>query len=294
MNEKNKSIIASFSLAIIALVWGTSYAIMKDTLDVVEPFTIMTIRFVGAVIILSIIYIKKILNIKVKDLKNGCIIGFTMFGAFFTLIIGMQHTAVSKQSFLIGSFVVMVPFLRWLINKKKPDIFAIIGASCALIGLGMLTLGGIDGINKGDIYSLFCAFFFALHMITIEKYCNSSDPIILSIVQFAVTGLIFLFLSYSFESFDFSVIKHAKISIAYLVIVSTVIAFVAQNIIQKYISATSTALILTLESAFGSIFAVYYLNEKMSLMMIIACLIIFLGIVTQETKWNFIRNIRSW
>ena len=114
-------------------------------------------------------------DIKINDIKNGTIIGFTLFGAFFTLIMGIQFTTVSKQSFLVGSFVVMVPFLRWLINNKKPDIYSILGAIFAFIGLGMLTLGGLDGINKGDIYSLFCALFFALHMITIEKYCHSSD-----------------------------------------------------------------------------------------------------------------------
>lgn len=294
MNEKKKATIASISLALIALVWGTSYAVIKDTLNIVEPFTLMTIRFIGAIIFLSIIYIRKIIKIKLIDLKNGSIIGLTLFGAFFTLIMGIQHTAVSKQSFLVGSFVVMVPFLRWLINNKKPDVYAIVGATFALFGLGLLTLGGIEGINKGDIYSLFCALFFALHMITIEKYCNHSDPIILSIIQFAVTGIIFTFLSYYFESFDFSVIKNAKFSVAYLVFLSTIIAFVAQNIIQKYISATSTALILTLESAFGSMFAVYYLNEKMSFTMVFACMIIFLGIVTQETKWNFVKNYRKF
>lgn len=294
MDEKKKTRIASLSLALIALAWGTSYAVIKDTLDIVEPFTLMTIRFIGAIIFLSIIYIKKIMRIRLIDLKNGTIIGLTLFGAFFNLVMGIQYTAVSKQSFLVGSFVIMVPFLRWLINKKKPDIYAIIGATFALLGLGLLTLGGIEGINKGDIYSLFCALFFALHMITIEKYCNHSDPITLSIIQFAVTGFIFTFLSYYFESFDFTFIKNAKISVAYLVFVSTIIAFVAQNIIQKYITATSTALILTLESVFGSIFAVYYLNEKMSFTMVFACIIIFLGIVTQETKWNFVKNYRKW
>lgn len=294
MDKKNKTVVASVSLAMVALVWGTSYAIIKDTLDIIEPFTLMTIRFVGAVIFLGLIYIKKLIKVKVEDLRAGFTIGLALFASFFTLIMGIQHTNVSKQSFLVGSFVIMVPFLRWFINKKKPDIYAIIGATAALVGLAMLTLGGIDGINKGDVYSLFCALFFALHMITIEKYCNNSDPIILSIIQFSVTAAIFMILSYKFENFDFSVIKNAKFSIVYLVFVSTIIGFVAQNIIQKYISATSTALILALESVFGSIFAVYYLDEKMSLTMIFACIIIFLGIITQETKWTFIKNYRKF
>lgn len=290
MMEKKKTIIASISLALIALVWGTSYSIMKNTVNIIEPYTLMTIRFVGAVIFLSLIYINKLIKINLKDIINGSIIGLSLFGAFYFLIMGTVHTEVSKQSFLIGSFVILVPFLRWLINKKKPDIYAIIGAICALIGLAMLTLGSINGVNKGDLYSLLCAFFFGLHMIAIEKYCNDSDPIILTIVQFSVTAIIFLFLSYFYENFDFSAMKDVKFALAYLVIVSTVIGFVAQNIVQKYLSATSTALILTLESAFGSLFAVYYLKEQMSAFTVIACVIIFFGIVTQETKWEFLKK----
>lgn len=292
MNEKKRAAVASITLAIVSLVWGTSYAITKDILDVVEPFTLMTIRFVGATLVLSVIYLKKILSMSKSDLKNGLIIGLAMFGAFFTLIIGIQYTAVSKQAFLVGSFVIIVPFLRWLINKKKPDIYAICGAFLALIGLAMLTLSGVEKFNKGDFFSLLCAGFFALHIIVIEKYCNNSDPIVLSILQFAVTGFLFVILSYKFESFNFSAMKEAKIAVTYLVLVSTILGFLVQNIAQKYISSTSTALILTLESAFGSIFAVYYLKERMSTTMVIACIIILLGIIIEETKLEFIKKIR--
>lgn len=259
---KNKAKLSIISLIIVALAWGTSYAIIKDTLKIVEPFTLMTIRFGGAAIFLTLLYLRKIRNINLDEIKKGSIIGIFMFGAFITLVTGIQYTTASKQSFLIGSYVLIVPFLGWLINKKKPDIYAIIGVICAVIGLGLLTLGGIDGINIGDFISILCSLSFALHMIMIEKYCNETDPIILTVIQFWTTAILFIILSLSFENHDFSVVKKAKFSIAYLVIVTTVIAFVVQNIAQKYISLTSTALILTLKSVFGGIFAIFYLKKK--------------------------------
>lgn len=282
--------ISIIMLSLVALAWGTSYAIIKDTLEVIEPFTLMTIRFGGAAILLSLLYLKKIKNIKIDEIKKGSIIGIFMFGAFVTLVTGIQYTTASKQSFLIGSYVLIVPFLGWIINKKKPDIYAIIGVLCAVIGLGMLTLGGIEGLTKGDLISMLCSLSFALHMITIEKYCHEVEPIILTIIQFWITTILFVILSFIFERHDFSVIKEAKFAIGYLVIVATVIAFVVQNIAQKYISSTSTALILTLESVFGSVFAVFYLKEKISTTMIIGCAIVFLGIITQETKWKFLKK----
>lgn len=284
-----KPVIYSIALAIVALSWGTSYAIIKDALNSIEPFTLMTVRFGLSTILLSIIYYKRLIGIKKQDMIRGSIIGIFLFLSFLTLVTGISYTTASKQSFIIGAYVLIVPLLAWLINKKKPTIYAIFGTIIATVGIGLLTFNPSMNFNIGDIISLFCSIFFACHMVTIEKFSKDSDPIILTIIQFAVTSILFIVLTGAFESYDFTSVSKAYPTIAYLVIVTTVIAFVVQNIAQKHISSTSTALILTLESAFGSVFAVYLLNEIMTPQMIIGCVVIFLGIITQETKWNFLR-----
>lgn len=289
-NDNNKSIMSIVSLALVALAWGTSYAIIKDTLSHTTPFVLMTIRFGLSTLLLSIIYYRKLIRIKRVDLINGVKIGIFMFGAFITLVTGIKYTTASKQSFIVGSYVLIVPFLTWLINKNKPDKYDVIGAICAVIGLFLLTAGSVTGINIGDIISIGCALSFALHMIMIEKYCHDSDPIILTIVQFATTSILFILLVIMFEKPDFSVISTATSEILYLVIVATVIAFVVQNIAQRHISSITTSLILTLESVFGSVFAIFYLDEKVSVNMVIGCAIILIGIVMHETKDRFIKN----
>lgn len=289
----NKAAISLFALALVSLAWGTSYAIIKDTLNQATPFMLMTIRFGFSAIFLSLIYIKRFVKISKTDLIKGIKIGIFMFGAFITLVVGIQYTTASKQSFIIGSYVLIVPFLTWLINGRKPTGIDIIGALLAVVGIGLLTLGGIDGINVGDIISIGCAVSFALHMIMIERYCNESDPIILTIVQFWVTSVLFVILTCLFEKPDISIVARATPEIFYLVIVTTVIAFVVQNVAQRYVSSTSTALVLTLESVFGSIFAVYYLGERLSPSMIIGCLTVFIGIVIHETKLDFIKGIKK-
>ncbi|MCI5698699.1 MAG: DMT family transporter [Clostridiales bacterium] len=289
-NDNNKSIMSIVSFALVALAWGTSYAIIKDTLSHTTPFVLMTIRFGLSTLLLSIIYYRKLIRIKRVDLINGVKIGIFMFGAFITLVTGIKYTTASKQSFIVGSYVLIVPFLTWLINKNKPDKYDVIGVICAVIGLFLLTAGSVTGINIGDIISMGCALSFALHMIMIEKYCHDSDPIILTIVQFATTSILFILLVIMFEKPDFSVISTATSEILYLVIVATVIAFVVQNIAQRHISSITTSLILTLESVFGSVFAIFYLDEKVSVNMVIGCAIILIGIVMHETKDRFIKN----
>lgn len=290
--ERNRKVevVASIILAVVALVWGTTYAVIKDTLSVVQPFSLMMFRFGFSALILSLMYLKKFKTIKSVDLKRGIIIGIFMFLAFYFLIISIRFTTASKFSFIVGAYVLIVPFLSWVINKTKLDRYAIVGAILATIGLAFLTMERGAVFNLWDLVAGCCSFFFAAHMIAIEKYSGDSDPILLTIIQFITTAVLFIILTGIKEGYDFTVLPEIKWTLGYLVIISTIIPFAIQNIVQRYISSTSTALILTLQSAFGSIFAVYYLDERMTKQMIIGCLLIFIAIVFQETKLKFLKR----
>ena len=290
--ERNRKVevIASIVLAVVALVWGTTYAVIKDTLSVVQPFSLMMFRFGFSAFILSLMYLKKFKAIKSVDLKRGIIIGIFMFLAFYFLIVSIRFTTASKFSFIVGAYVLIVPFLSWIINKTKLDRYAIVGAILATIGLAFLTMEKGAIFNLWDLVAGCCSFFFAAHMIAIEKYSGDSDPILLTIIQFITTAVLFILLTGVKEGYNFTVLPEIKWTLGYLVIISTIIPFAIQNIVQRYISSTSTALILTLQSAFGSIFAVYYLDERMTKQMIIGCLLIFIAIVFQETKLKFLKK----
>lgn len=290
--ERNRKVevVASIILAVVALVWGTTYAVIKDTLSVVQPFSLMMFRFGFSALILSLMYLKNFKTIKSVDLKRGIIIGIFMFLAFYFLIVSIRFTTASKFSFIVGAYVLIVPFLSWVINKTKLDRYAIVGAILATIGLAFLTMERGAVFNLWDLVAGCCSFFFAAHMIAIEKYSGDSDPILLTIIQFITTAVLFIILTGIKEGYDFIVLPEIKWTLGYLVIISTIIPFAIQNIVQRYISSTSTALILTLQSAFGSIFAVYYLDERMTKQMIIGCLLIFIAIVFQETKLKFLKR----
>lgn len=280
----NRQLIASVVLGVVALVWGTTYAVIKDTLSVVEPYSLMMMRFSFSAIILSGIYFKKLRKLSWDDIKRGSIIGIFMFLAFYFLIISIRFTTASKFSFIIGAYVLIVPFLSYGLGRRKLNRNEVIGAIVATIGLGFLTIERGVSFNLWDLVAGCCSFFFAAHMVAIEKYSGKSDAIALTIIQFIVTALIFIILTGVEEGYNFSVLPQIKWTLGYLVIVSTVIPFAIQNIVQRYISATATALILTLQSAFGSIFAVYYLDERMSLQMILGCILIFVAIVLQQIR----------
>lgn len=289
----NKKRIAAMALVFVALAWGTSYAIIKDSLERIQPFSLMTIRFMGSALLLSLLYAPKLKGLTLETIKRGGLIGLFMFGAFLALIIGIQYTTASKQSFIIGAYVLFVPFLSYILNGTSLDRYSIIGALLAIVGLGMLTLDSVDGLNFGDVVTIFCSICFALHMIYIERYCHREDPIVLTILQFWTTGILFFSLTAFKEGLAFTGALASAKTLAYLVVVATVLAFATQNVAQKYISSIGTSLILTLEAVFGSLFAVWYLHESMSATMALGCVLVFIGIITQQTKWKFLPRTKK-
>lgn len=76
----------------------------------------------------------------------------------------------------------------------------------------------------------------------------------------------------------------------YLGVFCTFLAFLGQTVAQKYTSSTHTAIILSLESVFGSILAIMILGNNFTAIMFIGSFVIFMGILTAETKWSFLKN----
>ncbi|GAA0726272.1 DMT family transporter [Clostridium malenominatum] len=286
---KNKSLLADFSLLIIAVIWGSGFVATKNALDSYSPYFIMASRFFIACVSIGLVFFKNIKKITKKDFMAGSIIGFLLFIAFAAQTIGLQYTTAAKQAFITGTNVVMVPFIYWLVNSKKPDIYNLIAAFMCFIGIGFLTLEGSLHINLGDGLTLACALFFACHIVAIGYYAEKHDPIVLTFVQFLVAFILSLISIFSFNEIPSTISKEGLFPIIYLGVFSTFIAFLIQNVAQKYTTPTRAAIILCLEAVFGSLLSCFLLGEDFTYKMFIGCIVIFLAIVTAETKWEFIK-----
>jgi drug/metabolite transporter (DMT)-like permease len=289
-NRDKKVLISAIALGLVALFWGTSFAVIKDIIDSIPPFTLMMLRFGFSTILLSLVFGHRLKRITGPQVRRSGIIGLFLASAFVALILGIRHTTASNQSFLVGACVIFVPFLAWAITRVPPGRHAVLGALLATLGIGLLTLDGSFSMNKGDLLSILCSLSVACHMVAIERLGREVDPIASTIVQFAVTTLCFVALTGLFETYHLALTPRLWKALAYLVIVTTVIAFTIQNMAQRHLSSTSTALILTLETAFGGVFAVLYLREQLTLRMLLGCIVIFAGILTEETQWRFLRK----
>ena len=67
--------------------------------------------------------------------KSGFLIGLCLFAACFTQTIGVMLEMPGKSLFLSSAYCVFVPFLTWLLLKKRPKITHIIAAFLCTAGI---------------------------------------------------------------------------------------------------------------------------------------------------------------
>lgn len=278
-------------LLIVAVIWGSGFIASDIALtNGASPMLVLVLRFFIASILLSILFYKQLKSITKADVLGGFIVGLCLFLGFAFQTFGLLYTTPSKNAFLTGVNVIIVPFICWLIYHKKPPGKSFLSALICVIGIGLLTLDTTLGVNVGDLLTLICALFFASHIVSNGHFSRKINPIKLSILQMYFA---FIFSLFTFLITDGGVIgvkSEAFISILYLGIFCTSIAFFIQTYAQNKVHANKTAIFLSTESAFGTIFSIVLLKEVMTIELIVGCIVIFTAILISEVDFNSFRT----
>lgn len=288
--KNRKTLFADLSLFLVAIIWGSGFIVTKNALDHFTPFYMLFYRFSISAVLLGLILFNKMKKASIKDIKAGIIMGIFLFAGFGTQTVGLQYTEVGKQAFITATNVVMVPFIYWALVKKKPDKYELIAAFSCLLGIGILSLNKNLSMGYGDFLTLICAIFFAIHICTTGYFTIESDPFILSVVQLVTVAILSLIFALLFEGTDIRVQPGTILPILYLAVFATMLAFLIQTLAQKYTGSTHTAIILSLEAVFGSIFAIMFLKENITIRFLVGCISILFAVITTETKWEFLRR----
>ena len=169
-------------------------------------------------------------------------------------------------------------------------------ALLAIVGIGLLSLQGDLTMNIGDVLTLICGLGFALHMIYIDRYTKRHDPVLLTILQLGFAAVYsWIMAPVTDGGFPVEALNQdIMIGMLYLGIFSTMIAFLLQNVCQKYTTPNTTSLLLSMESVFGVLFSVLLLHERLTGRMITGCILIFIAIILSETRFEFLPRISSF
>ena len=226
-------------------------------------------------------------------LLHGLIIGTCLFLAYYIQTLGIEDTTPGKNAFITAAYCVMVPFMFWFINRKRPDKYNIIAAVLCLAGIGFVSLTADLTVGKGDALTLVAAVFYALHMVFIAMFSKDKDPTVLTILQFAVTAVFSWIASFMVKPIAFEITTSLATSVLYLALFATAACLLLQNVGQKYTNPSEAAIILSLESVFGVLFSILLYGEKITPQIGVGFVLIFVAIIISETKLSFIKKSKE-
>ena len=292
MSPKTMKVLAKPMLFDAALIWGTSFFIMKNTLDVMPVFFLLAIRFTAGAVLLALMCWKRWKKFTPDYLWRGAIIGGFLFLAYTVQTFGLSLTTPSKNAFLTAVYCVIVPFLTWAVVKVKPDGYNIAAALLCVAGVGLVSLNDQLSINAGDLLTLLCAVFYASHIVAVEKVSPGKDITLLTVFQFAFAALYAWVCGLCTETFPAQALTDPAVflPLAYLCVMATTVALLFQNVGQIWSDPASASVILSLESVFGVLFSVIFYGDPVTGRLLAGFALIFVAVVCSETKFSFLRR----
>lgn len=279
----------------VSLLWGFGYAVIEYALkEGVSPLKIQTLRFlIGSLCLLPLV-LRDLSGMKKSTLKKGVILGLLMFCFFYLLLEGQRMTNTSKTAFLTGTYVLFVPFIDWIYVKVRPGIYSFFAAAFSVAGIGLMSPGGFQGLERGDIYLLAGAFFVAVHMVFSAGFVQDEKPLHLNMVQLSVTAILSLLAFVLFEGGGVPMTPRSWLAVGYIGVFSTFFAYMLQTTGQKSTTASRASVLLSLEAPVGTFFGVLFYGDLINFRMSMGYLLIFLAVLVSEgILFRFFEKRRS-
>ncbi|HLX12055.1 MAG TPA: DMT family transporter [Bacteroidota bacterium] len=273
---------AELFLLFTTVIWGSTFVVTKGALDGSSPLFFVSLRFLSASLILTVLFFKKVTGITRSGFINGGILGLLLFAGFSVQTIGLQYTTASKSAFFTGTLVVFTPIAQVIMMRKMPKPGNLIGVVLAAIGLYILTSPSGSEFNKGDALTLLCAIMFAIYIVHLDRVSADNDKFALTFGQITVTGVASLISALLFEHIRFDSSVGLFSSLLYLTIFATIITTWTQTRYQGDTQPTRAAVIFTLEPVLAAIFAFFVRDERIGIAGVFGGLIIVVGLIISE------------
>lgn len=250
--------LAYLLLAFAAALFGMTFVAVKEALSAIPPLGFVGWRFLIGAVVLMAIGRPRTRFVWV----DGIVAGTVLFAGYATQTIGLEQTSASNSGLITGLYVVFTPLLAAGFARRKPPVTTVAGASLSVVGLGVLTLTDGLGFSGGDIWTLACAVFFAIHIVLLASLAPRHAVAPFTAVQLLTTAVLALGMSTVIER---SGLPPQEVWLTLLAtgVVVTCGAFLIQVWAQTVVGPSRTAIVLALEPVFAVLTAVVVLSERL-------------------------------
>jgi len=278
---------ADLTLLLVAIVWGSAFVAQRVAGEQGSVYLFNGARYLlAAFVVMPFANLRRIGNPSREQWKWMLVAGFILFIGSAVQQVGLLYTTAGNAGFITSLYVVFVPIILALFWHEKFHWRAIVAVIMAGAGAFLLATGGSFEVRKGDAVELFGALFWTLHVIVLGKYASKFESMSFSLGQIVVCGFLNLGVGIFTEPV-ISLNRSLLFAIAFTAFFSVGICYTLQVWAQKHTPPADAALILSLESVFAVLSGWLFLDEILTALQGVGCLLIFMAVLlSQFREWN--------
>jgi len=273
---------ADLSLLVIAAIWGTTFALLRDTMRILDPTELMAVRFTIATVVLGAIYWRRLFPIRRRWLLDGLWLGVWLTIGYLTQVFGLLTITASRSAFITGTYIVFTPFIAWAAVRVRPTLGEFLGVAIVFVGLTCFAADLGFSLSPGDLWTLGCALAFAVQIVITHVVGKRSDPVPLSVVQMGVGALV----GWAFVGARGGMqVPWDRIPwgvMIYLAVVATALVITLQTWALARTSSVKAALLFSTEPIFAALFAAAFFAERMTPRELLGAGLILVGVLVSE------------
>lgn len=296
-----KKYLGEGALLLNTLIWGGTFALVKNALTDISPLLFLGIRFfIAAMLLYPFVH----LTLKKMDKKTfiaGSVLGIFYFLGFATQTVGLNFTTATKSGFITGTFVVIIPILQTIIERRKPKWYNIVSIFFVMIGLIFLSSSGDNllqfinelgsDFNFGDFLTLLCAILFAFQVVYVDVFTKKYEYMPMVFIQLLITGFggflgALVLSTLRLEVIKFNLTTNVVFALIYTSVFASIIATILQLKYQKIVTPTKAGIIYSFEPIMAAVLAFFILGEKISKFGMFGGVFIVFGLLLSEILEN--------
>lgn len=279
MKIDTRTIIA---LGTTILLWASSFAAVRASLQAFTPGHIALFRFLIASVLLAVFTLMTRIKLpELKDIPVIFLLGFVGIAAFHTAQnYGQVTVTAGSAAMIVSSVPIFTAMLATIFLGEKLKLWGWLGIFISFLGVFLIALGEREGIkfDPGVFILLLAAIAAATYFVLQKPYLIRYSALqLVTYIIWAGTLFLLVFTPGLIEEVTSAPIE-ATIATIYLGIFPSAVAYVAWSYALSRAPASIVVSFLYLQPVFAVIIAFIWLNEIPVLISIIGGVVTILGV----------------
>ena len=278
----------------IAAVWGSSFVVMKDSLERQNVFSFLSSRFILAALLMFMYKPGMFRGLTKKFIFRGIIAGILLGSGYIFQTYGLTKTTVSNTGFITGLYLVFTPLISLIILKRHVLKIQWLAVVIATIGLFFISYNGVT-IGLGEILVLISAFIYGAHFVALGEWSDGKNTYALTFIQVATVAALTSIFAFK-DGFQMAPDSTVWLAILYTAFFATFLGFLIQTKAQSVMSATVASVLLATETPFAVFFGLYFHSDPLTLRIITGGLLVMLAmalVIWSDNRKSSMRRLSN-